>query len=152
MIKTGGKEALTPNSDTPTNSSCLPYIKLSCISHVNSVLTTLSALCISSKMKDRGKKHFLGSPRSLSPSVMLSSGAELSHCEQRDKSLFTNQLSSAPALRGSPRARSVTHAVLRSRHPAGRPGEKPCCLFIFSSCVKTAPPVAIAAVRAAVVW
>lgn len=32
---------------------------------------------------------------------MLTSSAELSHCEQRAQSLFTNQLSSAPGLRES---------------------------------------------------
>lgn len=33
--------------------------------------------------------------------IMLTSSAELSHCEQRAQSLFTNQLSSAPGLRQS---------------------------------------------------
>lgn len=40
---------------------------------------------------------------------MLTSSAELSHCEQRAQSLFTNQLSSAPGLRESSLCiRSVT--------------------------------------------
>lgn len=46
----------------------------------------------------------LSAPRRLTlkrPHLTFSSGAELSHCEQRGKqSLFTNQLSSAPRQRG----------------------------------------------------
>lgn len=69
-------------------------------------------------------------PRGLSPSVILSSGAELSHCEQRVQSLFTNQLSSAPALRVSPR-----HSCVRARSPTPLVGRQAFLLCIFlSSC------------------
>lgn len=54
------------------------------------------------------------------PHLTFSSGAELSHCEQRGKqSLFTNQLSSAPHQRGL--RLSTTNYQMRFFHGASAP-------------------------------
>lgn len=67
--------------------------------------------------------------------VMLTSSAELSHCEQRAQSLFTNQLSSAPGLRESFLcAWSVTPML------GGWGGKCPLTLLSFSN---FHPPVSI---------
>lgn len=82
------------------------------LTHVHSLLKTgsLTGYWINYKhftsyARGRGNYLLLLHPISLSVSfiflVMLKSSAELSHCEQRAQSLFTNQLSSAPGLRES---------------------------------------------------
>lgn len=93
---------------------------------------------------------------------MLTSSAELSHCEQRAQSLFTNQLSSAPGLRESFLcAWSVTPML------GGGEGNVPLLYFISPTSIllcqshlllfvflQTAmlPVVAMAADQAVVVW
>lgn len=102
---------LIPTKLQTPSTDFLSY-KLSSVSR-ECVIITLLALHICNGLKKRGGKPF---PEvSLRLSVILSSGAELSHCEQRVQSLFTNQLSSAPALRVSPR-HSFTHAVVPPLH------------------------------------
>lgn len=106
------EESLLIQTKLQTPSTDFLSYKLSSVSR-ECIIITLLALHICIGLKKRGEKPF---PEvSLRLSVILSSGAELSHCEQRVQSLFTNQLSSAPALRVSPR-HSFTHAVVPPLH------------------------------------
>lgn len=55
--------------------------------------------------------------------VMLSSGAELSHCEQRgNQSLFTNQLSSEPGWRGEGGAGGLSQTPHAQKHSSRSSG------------------------------
>lgn len=70
--------------------------------------------------------------------VMLSSGAELSHCEQRgNQSLFTNQLSSVPGWREDTKPvagwRVHTHTHTYTKHSHQDPLASSSCFFLLKS-------------------